>query len=960
MVSLALIAWAAVLWSQQRTLSTIETYLNVDNRIDNLALNSYAAMLKARRHEKDFLLKVREFGFFEAKSRYATLLRVSIADMRQNMGEIRGLTDDPEATRMTRLVEEAAGRYEAGFMRVVDLYGLLGKTGTGLEGRLRIKAHEIESIAKRYSDNLLMSDLLNLRRHEKDFLLRGLNLYLQQFSRGLEKLKADTALAKLPAAEVKRIVRLADEYREPFFEYVKTKAAIDAEMKIYLSAVSSVEPLTDKLRLYANRRVEAARLSVHNLSRAAGWTIVVAGFGALVAGILIAFAISSAIIRSVRTCVDFAGRIAQGDLSTRIEPAGDTEFRSLTSALNEMSDALQAGRLLLEKRAAELSRANETLSSEIAERRRAQEALEYQATHDGLTGLPNRNLLVDRIQQAIIMAHRLQKQVAVYFVDLDNFKFINDSLGNGIGDRVLLAVAERMKGAVRSGDTLARQGGDEFVVVTPDLTDIDDAALIAGKILETVSKPLMIEDHDIALTCSIGISVFPKDGENDQVLIKNADTAMFRAKEQGRNNFQYFTEELNARMLTRMNRERHLRRALEQNEFFLHYQPKVSLVSGRVVGTEALIRWQHPEEGLVGPADFIPLAEETGLIEPIGQWVLKTACRQNKAWQDVGLSRIPVAVNLSVRQMRSEAVAGLVEQALRESGLETQYLEIEITESLLMKDTERIRSILNELKELGVHLTIDDFGTGYSGLGYLKRFPFDKLKIDIAFVREITRDPDSAAIALSVIAMAHALHMQVIAEGVETEGQMNYLRRNGCDEMQGYYFSRPLPAPDLEVLLREERRLIYAPKSETGPERTLLLVDDEASVLARLRRTLASDGYRILTATSAAEGLEMLASNRVGVVVSDHPMPGMDGIEFLNRVKALHPDVVRLILSGDADLKAVMQADNEGAVFKYITKPWEDKLLREIITETFVHYRDQLSVKMCVMGSDHENSEGHA
>ena len=573
------------------------------------------------------------------------------------------------------------------------------------------------------------------------------------------------------------------------------------------------------------------------------------------------------------------------------------------------------------------------------ERLEYQEQLEYQADHDGLTGLPNHNLLIDRIRQALLMSHRSRQEVAVFFLDLDNFKFVNDTLGHDVGDLLLKTVAERLAGCVRSGDTVARQGGDEFVAVVSGRAVADNASLIAGQILAALARPLPINDHELFVTCSIGIGVAPRDGEDAQTLLKHAEVAMYRAKEQGRNNFKFFAAEMNARALARLSMEKHLRRALERDELLVHYQPKVDLRSGRVVGMEALVRWQSPELGMTAPDSFISLAEETGLIEPIGAWVLKTACAQNKAWQDAGLPPLAVAVNLSPRQFRQRDIAGLIGLALLETGLEPRFLEIEITESMVMHDMERAAATLNELKRMGTGLSMDDFGTGYSSLSYLKRFPFDKLKLDQSFVRDITCDPDNAAIARAVIAMAHGLRLKVIAEGVETEGQLNYLRSHGCDEMQGFYYSRPLPAREFQRLLAEDRRLPAPPDHDGRRQRTLLVVDDEKSVVAALQRLFLLEGYRVLTAQSAGEGFELLANNRVAVVISDQKMPVMNGTEFLSRVRELYPDTVRIMLTAHADLDSMGDAINRGAVYKFLNKPWDDDVIREKVGEAFSHYR---------------------
>jgi len=575
---------------------------------------------------------------------------------------------------------------------------------------------------------------------------------------------------------------------------------------------------------------------------------------------------------------------------------------------------------------------------DITERKRYEAQLEYQANHDGLTGLPNRNLLVDRLNQALLYAERHQRQVAVLFVDLDHFKVINDSLGHDMGDRLLKIVVERLMTCVRVNDTLARQGGDDFVIVLSDLAEGEDAATVAQKIQLAVNRPVAIDTHTFEISCSIGISLYPKDGNDVQTLLKNADGAMFRVKEQGRGAFQFFTDELNERVVARMTMERCLRRALENGELSVHYQPQVDLANGRMIGIEALLRWQTPELGMVSPARFIPLAEETGLIIPIGEWVLKTAGMQNRLWQNAGLSPLTMAVNLSPRQFWHPGLIGTVTQVLHDSGLEPRYLELEITEGMVMRDVESAMAMLHALKGLGVQLSMDDFGTGYSNPSYLKRFPFDKLKMDISFVREVTTDPGSAAIAKTIIALAHNLNLGVIAEGIETEGQLSYLRTHGCDEMQGFYFSRPLPAHELEQLLREGRHLCFPEEGSAHPERTLLLVDDEPLILATTERVLREEGYRILTATNADQGFELLAINRVGVVLSDIRMPGISGLEFLSRVKHLYPNTIRIALSGYADMDMVTNAINQGAIYKFLTKPIGNELLRHTLKKAFERF----------------------
>ncbi|OGU07645.1 MAG: hypothetical protein A2075_19165 [Geobacteraceae bacterium GWC2_58_44] len=574
---------------------------------------------------------------------------------------------------------------------------------------------------------------------------------------------------------------------------------------------------------------------------------------------------------------------------------------------------------------------------DITDRKRYEEQIEHQANFDELTQLPNRSLLNDRIQQALHTARRKDYNMALLLIDLDNFKFILDTFGHDVGNQLLKIVASRLVGYVRASDTLARQGGDQFVVVASDLGEPEHAATVADKIRSIISEQVKIADLEFSITCSIGISVFPRDGEDVQTLIRAAGMAMYRAKQQGYNNFQFYTDEMNALSQGHLTMGNLLRHALERNELQLHYQPKVNLRTGQITGMEALIRWQSPTLGTVSPAEFIPIAEETGLIEPIGEWVIRTACAQNKAWQVVHHDSLTVAVNVSARQFRGGNLSAAVSRALQETGLAPHCLELELTESLVMHDVETVAAILTELKKVGISLAMDDFGTGYSSISCLKRFPFDKIKIDQSFVREVTTDPNSAAIARTVIAMAQSLHLKVIAEGVETEGQLSYLRRNGCDEIQGYYFSRPLPAAEFERLLREGRCL-QLPEEHICPRKTLLIVDDEEAVAAALAAVLETDGYHVLVANSAAQGLELMANHHVAVVLADQRMPGISGSEFLGTVKEIYPESVRMILSGAADFDTVTNAINCGAIYKFLFKPLAAEELRLKVGDAFRHY----------------------
>ena len=441
---------------------------------------------------------------------------------------------------------------------------------------------------------------------------------------------------------------------------------------------------------------------------------------------------------------------------------------------------------------------------EITERRRYQEELEYQASHDALTGLPNRALLVDRLSQALHAARRAGRVVAVAFVDLDHFKLINDSLGHHVGDQLLLDMASRLASCLRGQDTVARQGGDEFVLVLANQPDEVGVTLILRRLLESISQPWVAEHGEYSISCSIGVSLFPRDGDTAEKLLKSADAAMYKAKDMGRNTFHFFTQELDDAVNHQLAMANDLRRALERGEFQLHYQPRADIASGRIVGAETLIRWNHPERGQVSPGQFIPVAEETGLIVPMGEWGLHEACAQNRAWQAMGLPPLVVSVNFSPIQFRRAGLVKQVADTLLQTGLEGRWLELELTESFIMQDAERINRAMGELKALGVEIAVDDFGTGYSSLSYLKRFPVDRLKIDKSFVQDVTHDADDAAIARAIISLGHSLNLRVVAEGVETQEQMDFMRRHGCDEVQGYFFSRPLEAPAFEVLLREQ------------------------------------------------------------------------------------------------------------------------------------------------------------
>ncbi|NML61731.1 EAL domain-containing protein [Massilia sp. RP-1-19] len=575
------------------------------------------------------------------------------------------------------------------------------------------------------------------------------------------------------------------------------------------------------------------------------------------------------------------------------------------------------------------------VARDITERKHAQEQLVQLAHFDTLTGLPNRSKFYEKLTGALRHAEESRWAVGVLFLDVDRFKNVNDTLGHPIGDELLRQFSSRLVNSVRSRDTVGRFGGDEFAAIIA-LPDGPQTALpVIEKIREAMRKPFDLHGHEVTATASIGITIYPDDGADAQTLIKYADTAMYRAKEAGRDAFRFFTAEMNAQSLARLDLENALRRAIDHDEFVLYYQPKVHIASRRISGAEALIRWNRPGHGMVSPALFIPILEETGLIVRVGTWVLNQACRQISEWGKSKVGPVRLSVNVSGIQFFAGGLEDDVLDAISRHDISPGLLELELTESSLMSNAEDTIAVLRNLKALGIEISIDDFGTGYSSLAYLKRFPIDKLKIDIAFVREVTSNPDDAAIVLAIINMAHSMKLDVVAEGVETEAQLSYLRRHGCDEMQGYYFSRPVPPAEFERMILEGEALRTPVDGPDEYQQTLLIVDDDAFMLDVLSDFLAQDGYRILTAQSASEGFDVLARHNVQVILCDQCMPVMSGTEFMERVKHLCPTTFRIMLSAYADLTPIMDAINHGAIDRFYTKPWEGAALRDNVREGF-------------------------
>jgi diguanylate cyclase (GGDEF)-like protein len=577
--------------------------------------------------------------------------------------------------------------------------------------------------------------------------------------------------------------------------------------------------------------------------------------------------------------------------------------------------------------------------TDISERARYMAQIERKSNFDDLTGLPNRNLLNDRLRQATDRTRQNKQLLAILVINLNHFRNIIDSLGHSIGDQVLQAVAGRLASLERETDTLARAGGDEFVWAI-EIRNEDQAAMAARNALETLGEPMEIAGREVFISASIGIGIFPRDGEDGDTLLKNATTAMHRAKVMVDQRYNFYTTEMNARSLERLDMENALRRALDNDELVLYYQPQVDLKTGEIIGAETLVRWRHPQRGMVPPSEFVPLAEVTGMIVPIGEWVLRTACSQNRQWQKAGLPPITVAVNISARQLDAYDIAWLADEVLTETGLDPRFLELELTESMIMSDPEAFIKSTRRLKEMGASLSVDDFGTGYSSLNHLKRFAVNRLKIDQSFVRDITHDPNAAAITLAIMALARSMKMYTIAEGVENAAQVAFLRRQGCDEIQGYYFSRPIPADEFEALLREGRRLDL-PVSPHHPDNLLVAVSDAPDLLQGLHRVHCNAENALLTAETSIDGMNLLASHDAGVVVADARHSQTNAMDFLSKVKEMYPETVRIAVVHETMLPAVSETLKAGEAHIFVTHPWETDALRDTIDTAFRHFSSQ-------------------
>ncbi len=588
--------------------------------------------------------------------------------------------------------------------------------------------------------------------------------------------------------------------------------------------------------------------------------------------------------------------------------------------------------------------ATQMVIRDASEHKRIEAQLQYQANHDTLTGLPNRHLLMDRLHQALSYAQRNEGRLAVCFIDLDRFKWVNDNLGHAAGDELLKTVSLRIGACLRETDTVARLGGDEFVLLLSNQGgNARDIELAVKRVVNSVAQPVILAGREVSVSCSIGCSNFPEDGIDGDELLKFADAAMYRAKKMGRNNMQIYNEDLHRHLNEHVRLENDLRHAVEKGQLSLHYQPQIDIRSGAIVSVEILLRWLHPELGNITPSTFIPLAEETGLIESIGTWTIRKACEQSQEWKQAGLPQVRFAVNVSSKQIEKPGFEAFIKECLVTYQIEPYCIELELTENAAMQNLEQNIVLMNNLKRIGVQLVIDDFGTGYSNLRSLARLPIDKLKLDGSFVKDIVCNPDHLAIANTIVTMAHQLGLKIVAEMVETEGQVVLLAKGGCDQVQGYFFSPALAPAELATVLQAGPLFIPERQAQDHLTRTLLVLDDDPFITRAIKRGLKFDGYRVLLANRAEEAFELLACNNIGVVLCDQRLQETTGVEMLTKIKRLYPKTVRLLFSGFKEFEAMTAAINDGAVYKYLNKPFGNHELRKILSEAFEMYENSFS-----------------
>ncbi len=571
---------------------------------------------------------------------------------------------------------------------------------------------------------------------------------------------------------------------------------------------------------------------------------------------------------------------------------------------------------------------------DITEAKRYQDELEHQANHDSLTGLPNRNLLNDRIGQAIAFASRNNRQFTLAFMDIDRFKVVNDSLGHSVGDQLLIEVAARLRNNAREVDTVARLGGDEFIILLVETEQLGEQVRWLERLKQSIATPIMLGEQEVAVSCSIGFCCFPSDGRDIGTLLSNADTAMYQAKHQGRNRICAFMPEMNEQVQKRLSIERETRHGLQNHEFLVVYQPQLDLQNGRLCGFEALVRWNR-QGTMVQPNDFIPVAEETGWIVAIDFYVFEVVCKQLTIWREVFNQGLSVAVNFSAISFTEPTFIERILGILKNHGISPHWVKIELTETILMTNADDALHKMQQLCDQGVRFSIDDFGTGYSSLGYLKRFPFSQLKIDRSFIIDVLTEPDSASLTRSMISIGHNLGIKVIAEGVEQAEQLSFLRAAGCDELQGYFYSPPLPPQACLQFLLDGSSFTLPQNILDGADRSLLIIGDESSVQAALQRALRLENYQILTASNARDALSLMANNPIDVVLTELHLAEMDGVAFLRRIKTIYPDTIRMVLSSPSEVGTILKAVNEGVVYRFITEPCEQEDLRSQLREAF-------------------------
>lgn len=991
LIALTMAVTLTAMVQQRAALDAAQALLERQHRLDSLAERSIDALERARRHERELRLALADVvSRGEPVHRAAALGEIAI--LRRNLDSLRNASDDSELLRVGKLADQAAARYGALLERLLpgpqdtaairaqevdaatrplaDLLDKLHLVAENVGDRARGEAARLTrftlwAVVGISAAAALLGTLLAhfVSGHVSQVVRRG-RVFAERLAEGdlTARLNPRRGGPDFDAA-AQALNRMADALQEA--RRVQEDQAADLRQ---MNRTLRVLSLCNEALVRAQNEPDLLQAICSNLVEIGGYRAAWVGYKrhdedgsvALMAHagadrdfvhrlkISWAEAGSSPSGTAIREGRPVFARLTDPDPALgpwqaealrrgiaalmALPLVGRGEILGNLSIYSSESDAFDEQEVkLLQELADDLGYGIASLR-EAAARERFQREAEYHANFDGLTGLANRNLFHDRLGQALAHAGRAGKKAAVLLLNLDRFKVVIESMGHEAGDALLIHIAANLTRSLRDGDTVARFTGDEFAVAVSDVSRDDEAAVVARKVLEAVAQPMQWQGQEIRLTASLGVGLFPRDGGDADSLLRNAAAAMHSARAAGGSGFRYYAPEMNERLSRRFALESELHRALERDELVLHYQPRVSLASGEITGAEALVRWAHPERGLVPPGEFIPVAEESGLIQPLGEWVVESACAQLAAWRQAGLRPIPVAVNLSARQFRQKNLAAVIRQSLSVNGVEARLLELEITESILMEDVDAAVATLQELKAIGLSLSLDDFGTGYSSLAYLKRFPIDLLKIDRSFVRDLITDPDDAAICIAVIGLAHTLKLAVVAEGVETEGQANYLRQHHCDTMQGYHFSPPVPAAEFAALLQQGRTLAL-PREEARPG--LLLVDDEPHILSALRRLLRRDGYDIHTAGSAREGFDILATRAIQVILSDQRMPEMNGTEFLSRVKELYPDTVRIVLSGYTELTSITEAINRGAIYKYLTKPWEEEALRQTVREAF-------------------------